>query len=54
MALKDPWGLPDPKARKGWQDIRVLKGLKVFRGREESLAQRVLQVLQDLQGLLEP
>jgi hypothetical protein len=51
---KDRWGLPVPRARKVWQDIRVLKGLRAFRGREESWARPALQVLADLLDLLAP
>jgi hypothetical protein len=49
--LRDRLDQQDPRARKVWQDIRVLKALKAFRGLEESPAPPVPQ---DLPGPLEP
>jgi hypothetical protein len=54
LVPKDRWGLPVPRARKVWRDIRVLKGLRAFRDREERRVRPALQVLADLLDLLAP
>ena len=52
LGLKAPWGLPVPKVRKVWRDIRALRGLKASLAHVESLARPAPQVRQDLPDLL--
>lgn len=54
LDLKDRPDLQAPRARKVWQDTRVLKGLKALRGREESWARQGLPGPADLLDLLAP
>jgi hypothetical protein len=52
--LKDRPDLPGPRARRVWQGIKALRGLKAPRDPEESQARPGPRVLLDLRGLWDP